>query len=916
MTDQPEELTPILIPFEKAAPPKNAGLPQIPSDKEAKSGKKSEQLAMGLGGLNTFIGGLATAGEATRNLVQGILDPGLVGQKAAAGAAEAAGTMTTPTKQTIKNWSDWNDAAASAHEGKAARAAQAANANTSAQRESMIQQAKDKFVQAQNKAGVTDIYAPNLDASKYQTFLDSFSSDFQNLVQSWVNSGVDPALIKEIRDIYLHPLDTARDRYGEYIDKQGHERNQLTADRDLADSLDQEQNVAQAMNNARQHQAAISTYASGINPMLLERLNRLSGAKEYGEIPGLTESYINYFVDKNGRHITDDNFDESSIHLDMNSLDENMMRRIEDLDPMLYTQLKATSERTGLDHLKNVETARQMGQDRYVQDNLGNVTDVDLGVDENGDPLRLKSVDGYFQKGLSLAWGRYGKDLGLDDDDLVSFLSKDHKGLASISPDDAKVMNALLERFRQDPSRPLEKIMDIHKKLDSGAALDNDEWDLLQIGEVMNLLSAKSLIFKDMEKNLTGDSYSYGSSVEEPDKFDLTGTSYVQDILGRARTPAMRMYQEALTNINKEYGKFTRFIEMARSGNPGARLIVTDGIRSAHTDPELSEIGGAIGGAFHGGLNDRYDAALEAANRARAYLGFDTASNLAMDTGESEDNIFSPLENAIIHVGNGIVKAVGGNGEGMPIVTAGDLDRLGLPHASEMLTKYNYGMIDTDTYMKNRDEIENWLDGIEQRIAAASAMGDVSVSQSITHAKGFLAAFRVNLAASLSGTMREAIDADIAQYRKGKNNKFSWKAPASGKYVPPLLKELGEKWYAMRNAGLQGGAEAITRDGAYKEVYDLLNGGTDLLRVGLVLTNPTQSDIYGMGLPRTARIRLLGGKDHSLYRGAIPNLDTSGKVITGNVQDMRPIARDRGLLMFATMLADHAAGKKKPKQSP
>ena len=159
MDNSTEELTPILVPFEKAYGWRNDNPKSFnaKAEKGAETGdwsnptpqldnfiekdwskptprmdKFADKTGLSSATNNSVLGGSAmatntlgsvataakTAGDATRKLMQGILNPGLMGQGAVAGGLEAADTIVSPNKEKQMAHNNLMDAAQISAEGK------------------------------------------------------------------------------------------------------------------------------------------------------------------------------------------------------------------------------------------------------------------------------------------------------------------------------------------------------------------------------------------------------------------------------------------------------------------------------------------------------------------------------------------------------------------------------------------------------------------------------------------------------------------------------------------------------------------------------------------------------------------------------------------------------------------------------
>ena len=283
MDNSTEELTPILVPFEKASKngvyrdepdnalnanykkgkatgdwrgteyspdsPQNGGLTggdnstasTAPSDSSSdnipKPSKKNSVLggaALAANAAGSVVGGLGTVGNATRKLVQGMLNPGLMGQGAAGASLDAMDTIVAPDDAAKARRNNLQEAAGVFAEGKVLDDQKKAAAASAKTYEEMDQVVNGMFQQAlQNNqipgenylhfAGGVDPNNPQgdplkINAGQYEGFLNDFVSNLSGIMNQWITDGRDPEVIQELYKKYSTFLNSARDRYKEMRD--------------------------------------------------------------------------------------------------------------------------------------------------------------------------------------------------------------------------------------------------------------------------------------------------------------------------------------------------------------------------------------------------------------------------------------------------------------------------------------------------------------------------------------------------------------------------------------------------------------------------------------------------------------------------------------------------------------------------
>ncbi len=515
-----------------------------------------------------WAGRLNTAGEATRKLMQGILNPGLMGEGAGKGVLGAADTLVTPTKESQARYNNLMNAvetATGAKENADARKAKAAQEQT---RKNMLDQATRIAQQAMARVGATDIY--KIPSDKQKQFLREYGDAFNTLVKNWKQNGMDPDLIKEAYDMYSSPWDVARKNF-EYSNIT--EPNADAKIKETKYSADQASQTNTALNNVASH---VSTNFSKLsqNKDMKWAKGYLDWAAEQGLVTkdangDLIPSDNSMFIDGVGHTIDSDKFNFKTAKVNFGSNNTQLDRYIQYLDSTgsANDQELAEKLREGkIEHQRNEKLLERKGAVAYYEK---------VRADERSKSLiSAKSpFRGLRKKALTEIRGaqddfctdlieRYGTDLSIDQ---LESLAK-NGGLSSKSLDDYDTLKKLYdgmekERGEKDHLEKLEAISrrtyDEYLKDPSVLpTLSDEELKMYRSEMIFDNLSHKLQAMEKM-KNLDGkiDSFNrkLGHNGEKP--VDMNGMPiYIRqrDVLKRYRDIAYSEYRDALDALNTD----------------------------------------------------------------------------------------------------------------------------------------------------------------------------------------------------------------------------------------------------------------------------------------------------------------------------------------------------------------------------
>lgn len=908
-----------------ATPKKGRG----PSKDDVKNG-----MGIGLNAAGMVVSGLNTMGEASRKLMQGVLNPGVMGQNAANAVAGAGETIVTPTKQRQAAWSGMQDAVNTAADARRLNNERVRNEQMAQLRNNMDSQLRTELnaqLAANNLPDMDAMLAgkdrtgADINQQAAQAFHSTFVPFYQKKIQEWRDMGIDPKLIKEVTDQYQNMLDKSVDRY---------EENEITnlKNTDKVQTTENEalkaQNEAVQTNNAWTsalgHKGAIENVFSNIHPDLLQALETATGSQQYGRVDpntgaaeNISQAYNDFIVDGNGQHPFDMNsagqglFDPSTAQIDLNALDEGTLKKLEQINPDAYTAVMALKTQGSYPHADRATEAKNIGTAAHINETAPSIS---YGFDPEflkNTRIDQATADNLQQTCLKEAWGAYGANLAsqFTPEEINAFLK--NKGLMSLEASDAKIVDALLSKHREHLGKGgLAQLKAAQKKLGSKKRLTADELRVLQLDDTMNAMAAKSKVFADMNRAMEGGNFSFGDTAGDPTKFGAKGKSFVDDVMGRERATAMGKYRESLRLINEEMIRHQS--ELAKySTDPSKRLpkglrdYLYDAMRTEQTDSNLADakngtynLGGAIGSKVS--VNKRYNKALAPANEARKLLYLSDLGDLEMDNGDISANNFSQTENVILTMGQSLNDTLddirAGNTVPGSVINITTLPKLGV--GVDFMRKYGFGTLTQDMLddPKVMNEITTNLTTLENELNRIASSPDAdSHAKTLKEGRGYLAAFRTNMAASLSGRMADKInEEELDAMQAGGASPIPW-ASNPGTNLTKTLQTLVDRWYARRTGGVND--PSYTKNTALQEVRYMLSRPMEFARIGFQLSGDRNSNIFGNSAKYRANI--IGDRNQD-YMGRNAFNKNGGLARMNSKTKNR--SKDMLYVMFANML--------------
>lgn len=503
--------------------------------------------------------GLATAGDATRKMVQGILNPGVMGQGAAGGMLEAADTVITPTKQSKEIRANLENASIFSMEHEEMKNAVKAYQEKEAMRAKMNEQAAELF----KTTPWHQMYTQRLTPEQYEQFAGTWNNNLDALVALWKRDGAPPDLIDDVYKAYSSPLDIAKKNY-----EQGIRTSRA------AETYDRAENEAE---NAAGKAAAVNTAMARTRKNFddvskLDNMGWVNVYKNWALQNGLArldqgEIVLNdrdLFTDQFGNTIDSPDFDSATAKVNYaakgstlnnfieflaNSSIDNNQKWAADLSAGMtkYNEIEGARKKAASDAAFYEMQAKEQAPIRY-SDNTGHTKVNDAAAD---------AIKGFGTRFIQL----YGKELGLTAQQLDS-LAK-NGGLASKSIDDYEALSKLHGVLSQRHGRVQDELKQISNtiatKANLGEALPELSEDQLALFREELVYQNLSYRLLNMEKKRDLDR----SILSFSRRLDQNGHEYVDeegypehasqlDVLRRLRTEADIRLDKALDALNDD----------------------------------------------------------------------------------------------------------------------------------------------------------------------------------------------------------------------------------------------------------------------------------------------------------------------------------------------------------------------------
>lgn len=535
-----------------------------------------------------------TAGDATRKLMQGILNPGLMGQGAVAGGLEAADTIFSPNKEKQMAHNNLMDAAQISAEGKQNDAERQMNKqqnealqNMDAQMSNVMNQMMGRHFGQGTQAdwmvmgGPLNTNNPTpYTTQQYKAFLDDFQPEMGKLVAQWKASGVDQNLIDQVVKKYDAYQDIAQKNY-KFLGTDEKRANDVTTAQTAAANA---QTDAAAANRVIQNTTAHYTAMAGNKAVNKVSSRYLEWAKENGMVAddgqgNLVLTDRNMFIDGRGRTIDDDNFDPRTAKVDYNASNGNIDRFIAHLestgdksDASLAANLRAGK----IAHDRKEQEFKNRGMNRFFSNTYGasggiGATKKSLTtglLEKYGGGLTAEQVESFAKhKGLATT--------SLDDYDTLATI---HKGLRKdmLENDHQRKLEKLVKRIndemRNNPGQPMPELTDEEREL--------FRTELVYENMTYRLMAMDKMRALDEKMNAFGKKVG-ADNREVVDENGMPMHISQQDVLHRYRDAAFADMQDGLRLLNDDLdeairgtytsghklqggvvnGKFTKFIE-------------------------------------------------------------------------------------------------------------------------------------------------------------------------------------------------------------------------------------------------------------------------------------------------------------------------------------------------------------------
>ena len=587
MADSTEELTPVLIPFEKAtantitsataptttsataAAPTAAAAPSA-SAANAKPKKKHKDwsdpnvdfaggLSMASNAAGSIAGGLATAGDATRKMMQGVLNPGLMGQGAAEGMLGAVDTMVSPTQESRARHNNMMDAAQ-----LTTNRDELFNQIKTTQNNNQIKAAMEKQAQLIfTNAPFHDRYtSDSLTEDQYTQFMDVYGRDLDALVENWTRQGISPDLIQDVVKAYSSPLKVANKNYQySHITNPSNQRAQMNAENeagnaaiDAAAQRDVEQNMYNNFEKIK------NDPKFGFASDYLDWAQKNGKVTMSGNGSRISPMDDSIFVDGNGNAMSSPNFDASSARINYDAKSSTLNDYLTYLDSVNDPNGWAAQIRAGgMVHNDQAADRTTQTHSEYINQtsSIDNIEmDPDLkayaqreGIDFLNDGMQVLNDMGVLPQD-NAEFSRFQNTGGLATHD-VSNLTTLQNAWSALEKD-------LYGNTTQDSNGNVQTQVDAVKaKLGNNIPLDDNDRLVLKKYALHRNISAR---IKGLEALKTATQYSgsvgekYGLEGRVRDPRGLEGTNYITDTFGDIRATAIPMIEEGLKKLDGELG--------------------------------------------------------------------------------------------------------------------------------------------------------------------------------------------------------------------------------------------------------------------------------------------------------------------------------------------------------------------------
>ena len=323
MEDSTEELTPILVPFEKAAPadPTDSSVTEKPKDPSVTTEptappKKKEKSGSNIyDATSNLVGAVANAParlmDNARRMVNGIINPGMLG--------ENAGNAALDNLESDAGEHGLNNVAEGAERDLHAAQEQLANKKAAKANPKPYQpQFEAAYMSALRSAGITDPRDKN-NGAKLLKFHDDLYNNINTLAENLKRNGVDPKVIADISKDYLHWGEFAYNLYNnQQVEEPRAAQNVTTANNDLTEAQRTRVVTEETLKNASLKKNFIESFLNNPQNKGLQLILSLASDKTHlldsGDV--LPDSYF-LITDQFGNNIGSTNFDAKSAHLDL-----------------------------------------------------------------------------------------------------------------------------------------------------------------------------------------------------------------------------------------------------------------------------------------------------------------------------------------------------------------------------------------------------------------------------------------------------------------------------------------------------------------------------------------------------------------------------------------------------------------------
>lgn len=799
----------------------------------------------------SIAGGLDKAGQASRKLIQGILNPGLMGQNAANTSMEAMDTIVTPDEASRVRQANLNEAMNLAGETWQLNEQSKAQKQADAMRNQLngsLDTAMQNIFHRYNIPGPEELVLGNdvngnpLSIAQYKSFVDEFEPIVRQTMLQWSKQGVDPKVANDIAEQYLFLLDKSKERFkhGTVTAPEMGEKV-LEANEKAQTAQSNLQATDQVWNAATSHKGAIDQLANNIHPDLMKILNTLPGVEKYTDgTVDMSSVYSNYFVDGNGNRISDVNdqgqsiFDPNTARLDLSAFSNDDLDAIRRVDPSLAKEIEAQIKEDDLYKQEVKNDGDFEGLSRYLKRDAHPDNSVYSNLPTN---MTMQDADNYLDAASDSLWNTLGPELskmGIDKQKYLAF--KAHGGLSSTNADDYEIYKAFVDAHNKRLQNDASLLQSAQNKISKGLPLTMEEEAAIDLNDTMVIMRYKADIMREMrEYDSENNIATRGDRVS--DYFGMRELKKVQDLTGYDRARAKYHLENALKECNKALiqskraldpnggkvgpkGKYQKY----SPANPTARNnYIAESIRSGQTsmwnDPKFSGLGPGAGntpGPYS--IPGRLQAVADEINASRDAFGKERFDH---DTGVPEQ-VFSETQDAfkaMAQVTRGGFAALAGIGTFDEFSGANNVDGLnymtfGLP--STFFQKYNIGIIDPkDLKNVDFDEAMNAMDTVENQFVTGATPQTQKDWNRWRAAADTVGVFRMNFAATAAmPTLAKKIASEM------KSNGTS-----------ATLDSIATKWYTQRT-GLSPSDPKIrpgyTFADAQKEVQDMLNDSTFL----------------------------------------------------------------------------------------